>query len=274
MQRKELTKKEICEISLETLKRIADLCEKENIRYFLFAGTLLGAIRHKGFIPWDDDVDLMMPRPDYDRFTDRLSKNKLDNLTLYNRSTFPEYPYMISRISDDRYILEFENEKSIGMGVFVDVYPMDGMGATLEEAVRYGKPNDYLSSLCFQASRDHYAVEMTKSPIRRLVKYPVFWLSKMIGKDFFQDRIEKRMGKYDYETSEWVGDFIWLDGGKKEILKREWLDDYVMVQFEQYEFRAPKEYDLVLKQLYGDYMQLPPEEDRIGHHYFKAYRKE
>lgn len=273
MDKKALTMKEIQSVSLEMLKQVADLCEEQNIRYFLLGGTLLGAIRHKGFIPWDDDIDIMMPRPDYNKFLDYLYENKLPNLTLFNRRTCKDYPYMISRISDDRYILEFDNEKSIGMGVFIDIYPMDGMGATLKEALKYGKPNDYLSSLCFQASRDHYALEMTKSPIRRLIKRPVFWLCRLVGKDFFQDRIEKHMGKYDYETSEWVGDLIWLCGGEKEIFKREWLDDYVMVPFEQYEFRAPKKYDLVLKQLFGNYMQLPPEEDRIGHHYFRAYRK-
>lgn len=274
MERKELTMQEIQSVSLEILKQVTDLCGELNLRYFLLGGTLLGAIRHKGFIPWDDDIDIMMPRPDYDKFIEYLSKNKLENLTLFNRSTFPEYPYMISRVSDDRYILEFDNEKSVGMGVFIDIYPIDGMGATLEEALKYGKPSDYLSSLCFQASRDHYALEMTKSPIRKLVKRPVFWLSKLVGKDFFQDRIEKRIGKFDYETSEWVGDLIWLCGGEREIFKRKWLDEYVMVPFEQYQFRVPKEYDLVLKQLFGNYMQLPSEEDRIGNHYYRAYRKE
>ena len=259
---------------MEVLMEIDRICRKHGIQYFADSGTLLGAVRHKGFIPWDDDVDIMMPRPDYDKLIDYLYKNKLPNLTLFDRRMYKDYPYMISRVSDDRYILEFDNEKSIGMGVFIDVYPIDGMGATLKEALKYGKPNDYLSSFCFQATRDHYALEMTKSPIRKLIKRPVFWFCKLVGKDFFQNRIEKRLGKYDYETSEWVGDLIWLCGGEKEIFKREWLDNYIMVPFEQYEFRAPKEYDYVLKQLFGDYMQLPLEEDRIGHHYYRAYRKD
>ncbi len=267
---------EIQEISLEILKQVADLCEELNLRYFLAWGTLIGAVRHKGFIPWDDDLDIMMPRPDYDRLLDYLYYHKLPNLTLFNRRTCPDYPYMISRISDDRYILKMENEDSVGMGVFIDIYPLDGMGDTLEEAIRYGVYTDRISSLCYQATRKHFAIETTTSTFRKLVKRPVFWYSRFIGKDIFQNKIENyiRNNNRDYDSSEWVGDLVWLSGGEKEILKREWLDEYNMVPFEQYEFRIPKMFDLVLRQTYGDYMVLPPENQRVGHHYYSAYRKE
>ena len=275
MERKELTLKEIQDVSLEILKQVADLCEKQGLRYYLCWGTLLGAIRHKGFIPWDDDLDIMMPRPDYDKLMNYLTDHKLPNLTLYNRRTCPEYPYMISRISDDRYILEMDNEKSVGMGVFIDVYPMDGMGFTLKEAKKLGKYTDLMSSFCYQATRKHFAIETTTSLFRKLVKLPVFFFSKIIGKNRFQDSIEKYVMKHkiDYDSSVWVGDFVWLNGGEKEILKREWLDEYIIVPFEQYSFRIPKQYDLALKQAFGDYMTLPPEEKRTGHHYYTAYKK-
>ena len=275
MNQKDLTMQKTQSISLEILRKVADVCEELNLRYYLAWGTLIGAVRHKGFIPWDDDVDIMMPRPDYDKLIMYLSNNKLPNLSLFNRTTCPEYPYMISRISDDRYILEMENEKSIGMGIFIDIYPLDGMGNTLEEALKFGLYTDRMSSLCYQATRLHYAVETTTSPIRKLIKRPVFWYSKIIGKDKFQDNIESYVNnnKNEYDSSEWVGDLVWLSGGSKEILKREWLDGYDMAPFEQYEFRIPKMYDLVLKQTYGDYMKLPPESQRVGHHYYKAYKK-
>lgn len=272
---KELTIQEIQRVSLEILKEVADLCEELHLRYYLAWGTLIGAIRHKGFIPWDDDVDIMMPRPDYDKLLEYLYTHKLPNLTLFNRTSCSEYPYMISRISDDRYILEMENEKSVGMGIFIDIYPMDGMGATLEEALKLGAYTDRMSSLCYQATREHYAIETTTSVFRKIIKRPVFLYAKMVGKDKFQNSIETYMMKHklDYDSSEWVGDLVWLSGGAKEILKREWLDAYEMAPFEQYEFRVPKMYDPVLKQTYGDYMKLPPKEQQIGHHYYKAYRK-
>lgn len=271
---KELTMQEIQAVSLEILKQVADLCEELDLRYALIYGTLIGAVRHHGYIPWDDDVDIMMPRPDYDKLLSYLSNHKLPNLTLFNRQTCPAYPYMISRISDDRYILEMENEESVGMGVFIDIYPYDGLGKTKEEAVRFGLKGDRLSSLCYQATRKHFAIETTTSPIRKLIKYPIFLASKMIGKELFQNKLEKLARAKDYETSEYIGCIIWLSWGEKDIFPRKWFDETVVMPFDKYLFRVPKHYDEVLRHEYGDYMQLPPEKDRIGHHYFKAYRKE
>lgn len=271
---KKLTIKEIQEVSLEILKQVADLCESLNLRYALIYGTLIGVVRHHGYIPWDDDVDIMMPRPDYNKLLEYLDTHKLPNLTLFNRHTCPEYPYMISRVCDDRYILEMDNEDSVGMGVFIDIYPYDGLGKTKKEAVRFGLKGDRLSSFCYQATRKHFAIETTTSPLRKIVKYPVFLVSKMIGKNFFQNKLEKLAGVKDYDSSEYIGCIIWLSGGEKDIFPRKWFDETIMMPFDKYDFRVPKHYDELLRHVYGDYMQLPPENDRIGHHYFKAYRKE
>jgi len=274
MEIKELTIKEIQAISLEILKQIADVCEELNLRYYIIYGTLIGIIRHHGYIPWDDDVDIMMPRPDHDKLVSYLAKHPIPNLRVFNRRTCSEYPYMITRISDDRYVLVMENEKSFGMGIFIDIYPFDGLGNTKEEALKYGLKGDRLSSLCYQATREHFAIETTTSILRKIIKRPVYWLSKAIGKNYFQNKIDKLNGKYKYDESQYVGCFIWLSGGMKDIFKKEWFNDYEIVKFEEYEFRIPKDYDKILTHIYGDYMKLPPEKDRIGHHYFKAYRKE
>ena len=271
--KEELSTREIQEVSLEILKNITDVCEKINLRYALIYGTLIGAVRHHGYIPWDDDVDIMMPRPDYNQLLDYLSEHKLPNLTVFNRNTHPEYPYMITRISDDRYILEMDNEKSVGMGIFIDIYPYDGLGKTKDEAVKYGLKGDRLSSLCYQATRKHFAMETTVSPIRKVLKFPVFLISKIIGKNFFQNKLDKLAGMKEYDNSEFVGCVIWLSWGEKDIFKREWFDETIMMPFENYSFRVPKHYDEVLRHEYGDYMILPPEKDRIGHHFYRAYKK-
>lgn len=274
MEIEKLTIQEIQAVSLEILKQVTDLCESLHLRYALIYGTLIGAVRHHGYIPWDDDVDIMMPRPDYDKLLEYLETHKLPNLTLFNRHTCPDYPYMISRVSDDRYILEMENEDSVGMGVFIDIYPYDGLGNTKEDAVSFGMKGDRLSSLCYQASRKHFAMETTTSPIRKIIKFPVFLASKMIGKKFFQNRLERLAGLKEYDSSEYIGCIIWLSWGEKDIFPRKWFDETILMPFDKYVFRVPKHYDEVLRHEYGDYMQLPPEKDRIGHHYFKAYRKE
>mgnify|MGYP000013177506 FL=1 len=272
---KELTTREMQEVSLEILHTIASICEKQHLRYALIYGTLIGAVRHKGYIPWDDDVDIMMPRPDYDRLLEYLKENIADypHLKVFNREECPEYPYMITRISDQRYRIEMENEKPFGLGVFIDIYPYDGLGDTKEEAVAFGMKGDRLSSFCYQATREHFAIETTTSTFRKLIKYPVYLFSKMIGKDYFQNQLAKLARVKDYDNSEYVGCVIWLSWGEKDIFPREWFDETILVPFEKYEFRIPKEFDKVLRHEYGDYMILPPEKDRVGHHYFKAYKK-
>ena len=271
----ELSMRETQQIALEILHTVAEICEKLDLRYFLVYGTLIGAVRHKGFIPWDDDVDIMMPRPDHDRLMEYFDGHiaEYPHLTVFNRKTCPEYPYMITRISDDRTEIRMENEKPFGMGVFIDIYPYDGLGNDKKEAVRFGMKGDRLSSLCYQASRDHFAIETTKSLWRKAVKYPVYLFCKALGKERFQDALEKLAGVKPYDTSRFVGCVIWLSWGVKDMYLRKWFEKFVYQPFEQYQFRIPAEYDKVLRHTYGDYMQLPPVEERTGHHYYKAYWK-
>lgn len=195
------------------------------------------------------------------------------HLQVFNRETCPEYPYMITRISDDRYVIEMANEKPFGMGVFIDIYPYDGLGRTKDEAIKYGLKGDRLSSLCYQATRKHFAIETTTSPIRKIAKLPVYFYAKLRGKNCFQDKLEKLARVKDYDSSEYIGCVIWLSWGEKDIFPRKWFDETIMMPFDKYEFRVPKEYDRVLRHEYGDYMKLPPEKDRVGHHFFKVYKK-
>ncbi len=273
---KELTIQETQAISIEILHTIAVICEKQNFRYTLIYGTLIGAVRHHGYIPWDDDVDIMMPRPDYTRFLKYLKIHikEYPNLQIFNREECTEYPYMITRISDNRYIIKMENEKSFGIGVFIDIYPYDGLGNTKKEAVSYGLKGDRLSSLCYQATREHFAIETTTSIFRKIIKYPVYLVAKLIGKDFFQNKLGKLAGIKDYDYSKYIGCVVWLSGGEKDIFLRKWFDETIMMKFGKYEFRVPKYYDEVLRNIYGNYMQLPPEKDRKGHHYYKVYKRD
>lgn len=273
--REQLSIEKVQEISTEIMKTIAEICEEKGLRYFLIYGTLIGAIRHNGFIPWDDDLDIMMPRPDYDKLLAYLYEHIGDypHLRVFNHDVCKEYPYMITRISDDRYEIIMDNEKPYGMGVFVDIYPYDGLGDTPEEALRYGIKGDRLSSLCYQATREHFAIETTKTTLRKLLKYPVFLVAKVCGKDLFQNKLEKLARVKAYDSSEYVGCVVWLSGGMRDIFPRKWFDGSKLVDFGEYQFRIPTHYDQILRYIYGDYMKLPPENERVGHHFYKVYEK-
>lgn len=272
---KELTIRETQSIALEILKQVAEICEQQEFRYCLMYGTLLGAVRHKGFIPWDDDIDIMMPREDYERLLVYLHQNRdsFPELEVFEPDTNPAYPYMIARVSDRRYRIDTENEDDYGMGVFMDIYPFDGLGNTAREAYQFGIKGDRLSSFCFQSTRQHFEIGTTTSVFRKIVKYPVFVVSKCLGKTFFMKRLRRLAGVKSYDNSEYVGCAVWLTGGKRDIFQRKWFEEFILAPFEQYEFRIPKDYDQVLTNNFGDYMQLPPEKDRVGHHNYQVYRR-
>lgn len=270
---RELDIAESQQVALEILKIVTDICEENSLRYFLIYGTLIGAVRHDGFIPWDDDIDIMMPRPDYDKLMTIFQQGipEYSYLKVFNHDVCEEYPYMITRISDQRYKIIMDNEKEYGMGLFIDIYPYDGLGDTEKEALRYGLKGDRLSSLCYQSTRCHYAIETTTSIVRRILKFPVFLYSKIRGKNGFQKKLKKLERLIDYDKSNYVGCVVWLSGGMKDIFPRNWFDKYCMKQFDKYQFRIPQEYDKILTHIYGDYMKLPPKEQQIGHHNYSVY---
>ena len=212
-----MTMRETQQAALEILHTVAQICEEKNFRYYLVYGTLIGAVRHNGFIPWDDDVDIMMPRPDYDKLLDYLGEHigEYPHLEVFNRETCEAYPYMITRISDDRYEIIMENEKPFGMGIFIDIYPYDGLGNDQKEAVRFGMKGDRLSSLCYQATRDHFAIETTTSFFRKCIKMPVYLFCRLCGKERFQDALEKLARVRPYDESRFVGCVIWLSWASK-----------------------------------------------------------
>ena len=132
----ELTLRQMQEGALNILKKLDGICREQGLRYFLFYGTLIGAIRHKGFIPWDDDLDVAMPRPDFDRLVEycRRHRQELQPMQLMTVDDNPQYVYPIARFSDTRYRVKYQGIRDYGLGLFVDIYPLDGCGNTEEEA--------------------------------------------------------------------------------------------------------------------------------------------
>lgn len=273
---KELTLKETQQVSFEILKRIKGLCDKLGLKYVLAWGTLIGAIRHHGFIPWDDDVDIMMPRPDHDKLIHYMltHKEEIAPLQVFNSETCKDYPYLLTRISDSRYVVHTDNEKDFGLGVFVDIYIEEGAGNSKEQALSILNKTHGLVSLLFLSTRQRYVFGLTKGWKKRLIKIPAFVYAHLMGKNYFKRQIMSYVDAADYANSSWVADITWATHPEKEVFPKTIFDNFIEVEFEGEKFRAPKDYDKVLRQVYGDYMQLPPEKDRIAHHFYSAYRKD
>lgn len=269
---KELTLREIQLGEYAVLKELAAICDKLNLRYMLAFGTLIGAIRHKGFIPWDDDVDVLMPRPDYNKLIDYLAhhKNDIKPLELMHYSVKKDYIYPIARLSDSRYTLDFETEKDYGVGLFVDIYPYDCCGNTSTEAKKICEINQRYIALISLCGQKKFKAS-SKGMLRTIAKFGCYVLANVIGVNRLIEMVDKKAQNHKFGTEKLCCCTIWEDA--KSAFSCEEFDNCIQWQFEDSEFNIPRNYDTLLRLCYGDYMQLPPEEERTAHHYYKAYVK-
>lgn len=264
---KELSKNEIKTIQLDILQSIHQFCETNNIRYSLAYGTLLGAIRHKGYIPWDDDIDVMMPRPDYERFIQNYP-NFCDRYIVQTYNNDDSYYLWCAKVYDNRTEQITFPTKS---GVCVDVFPIDGLPDTLEEVRKYIKMKRklFFRRLVFTCRNNSYR------PGNKFVNAFKYIIKRILvpSRSAVIKQIEQLYKSYPYSDSNYVGDIIDLFG-ERGWLKKEIFEDYTIASFENLQVKIIKDYDTFLKARYGDYLQLPPEEERVPGHAAPVYWKE
>lgn len=272
--RQEITIDNIHVATVEILKKIIEICEKLKINYFLAYGTLIGAIRHKGFIPWDDDCDITMLRPDYDKFIEFCLQNERDlyPFKLLCKKNTKNYPYNIPRFNDMRYEAVYENTQKYKSGMFVDIYPLDGVDISDEKLIlKINKNRNYLKKMIIWATDDHFEVSKHNKWYRTIIKFLARGYAKLRGANFFLDKLESYKDVFDYEKSSFVGDMVW--DFTTIPLKKEWFSSYVFMPFENIDVKVPIGYDEFLKVYYGDYLQLPPVENRVPSHGYKLYKR-
>ena len=262
----ELTLKEIQSESFDILRKVKEICEENQINYFLYYGTLLGAVRHKGFIPWDDDIDVAMPRQDYERFLQycRDNSESIKPLELIHFTTCKDYVFSIARLSDSRYNSDYSNTKDYGLGLFVDLYPVDGFD---DNDVKHAKKIKRMVRKIYYLGCKKPV--MSSSGIKNLFKRLYFVYVRMFSLNKLLRKFDKLSQKYKFETGP-RRKIIW-DG--RVSFDMDQFESFTQVDFEGEKFSVPAQYDKVLTMLYGDYMKLPPEEARVGHHYYKIWRK-
>ena len=274
MNQENLTIEEIHQYTLIILRKVIKICSENNIRYFLAYGSLIGAVRHHGFIPWDDDCDILMLRPEYDRFVAYCNAHseELQPFRLMNHQNTEGYPFGISRFCDTRFEMVREESDSVGMGLFVDIYPYDGMGnGKRREHYYIAFYRTYYTRMATYAHLYHYT-DSTKKAVN-LIRKVLYRRAKRKGTEYYLIKLEKLAKKFPYETSKYVGAIIW-GIGDYHFEKAFFEEEETFLEFEGIPVSVPKRYHELLTLGYGDYMQLPPEDQRQFSHGYKLFRKQ
>lgn len=272
-------------LELNILKDVADFCEENGLRYYLCGGTLLGCIRHHGFIPWDDDIDIIMPRPDYMKFI-KLYNNKESVYRVNSLETDSSWYSAFAEVEDTRTLKIYTGFNiSNNHGINIDVFPTDGSPNDSIKRKIFWKINNLLmristlSQLNFSVSRHFVDQEkrftLLRTWSRTFIKFLGIPIASLLC-SFLDLRkiVEKRAMRYDVDQSEYIGCSTFPHYSYKECVKGKPFLKIVKRKFEDRYFCTPGNYDEYLTNLYGDYMRLPPEEKRVTHHNFVAYWKD
>ena len=269
MNKRELSIDEKRAVFLEGMKEFTSFCDRHNLKYYLIYGTLLGAVRHQGFIPWDDDVDLCMPREDYDKLINDYSVEILsDNWQLMHADINPKYKTYWAKFCNRKTIVtpsRFINGFLYGLSI--DIFPLDSVSMTESKDV-FSKEFIRISD-CYQRRFGiYYANRKSCSIPKLLVKKVLYALATIRFGKYYKHivSLSEVFRKTDISKSHWLCIF-----GEKPVFKSGWFRNTKNLSFEGQTFKVPAEYDSVLREQYGDYMEFPPIEKRVGQHSYKAY---
>lgn len=277
-----ITIEEMKKIELDILKDVAAFCDKRGLCYYLCGGTLLGAVRHKGFIPWDDDMDIAMPRNDYEKFL-KTYNNDRNTYKVSGIENNPEWHMPFARVENLQTLLYEKTlkEKYRKRHIFIDVFPIDGIPDNHKEEKFFLLKQKLLgiianaSSFCFFPSR-HYSDSKEsnvslKNTIRTFMKYIAILVFASINTQKMIKKINSNAKKYIIGSTKDIGFAVFVWNWAFEKSSYDSFKTRIKFQFEDAKFWGPAGYDEYLTRTYGDYMTPPPPENQVSHHNFEAY---
>jgi lipopolysaccharide cholinephosphotransferase len=268
-----LTLEQIKDCETNILSTFADFCDKNNLRYYLSYGTLIGAVRHQGFIPWDDDIDVEMPRSDYNKIMEILSQqNNLITENIELKTPFSaNYQYPFAKVIDNTtFVQEITMKKKYKTSVWIDIFPLDNIPDSPQEAKQFINKAKKISKYYFYTIERKYSGKDLIGKIKfntiRLLLTPVY---KIINQ---KQRINRFAQKYSSQNTQRFTELIANNYAEFSIRDNSFLAQ-TKLQFENRMYTTFADYDTFLKNYYGDYMKLPPEEQRVLAHSLTAYKK-
>ena len=245
---KQLSLEETQKEAIRLLTEFSEICEKENLRYYLACGTCLGAVRHEGFIPWDDDIDVYMPRPDYEKL---LALNPQGNDCKILDPESPNYAWPFGKfVSTTTSFEEYSCDTPHDYGVFIDIFPLDGLPSPQKKANRYHK---YVSLLCmiyffvYIHRSDFPSTSASKSQIIKIAKI----IKVLMSQKRYRSILNRLARKYDFNSSEFVATHKSQAFSHPEVLPRSLFNDTSNVSFEGYTFKTMANPEQYLEIKYG-----------------------
>lgn len=263
----ELSLEEIKKVQLDILIYVDKICRDNNIEYSLAYGTLIGAIRHKGFIPWDDDIDIILKRSEYNKLLDILYSEENGKYKVFSPKD-EGYFYPYAKVSDLSTIIREKNWPDYkDLGVNIDIFPIDFVPDG-EEKAYYDRMQQYVRCL-HNCLTDIAYVHKNKiaSLVKRMCRFREVKKCRRKSEWYWKDKIEQLTHIKESHNIACIVD------GDYCLWSKDLLEDYIDIKFENSTFKASKYYDEMLREYYGDYMQLLPIEERVSNHDFVAYWK-
>lgn len=253
--------KELRQIQLAIMDNIHDFCMAHQIKYSVAGGTLIGAIRHKGYIPWDDDIDIYLMREDYERFL-REFRDDSGQFVLLSPHQTEHYYYTYSKVIDSRTVMLEDGVDGYEIGVYVDVFPLDYVSDNLSSRrhVFWWKHFLYKIRRC-KTTKGRYLHSAIAEFCYRSLPVSVSFIDRII-----EHYIHRR------KPSNTICEMCETERPLRGCYSTEAFSSTIDMPFEGRVYKGMKGYDEYLKNTYGDYMKIPPKEQQIQHH-FKAYWK-
>ncbi len=243
---------------LRILLAVHDVCQERQLRYYVWAGTMLGAVRHRGFIPWDDDIDIAMPRPDYELLVEHAAEWLPEPFEMVCAERDALYPLPFGKIQDaSTTLIERTHLRYLG-GIYIDVFPIDGVPQSSLQRRLHFASYEYWKRVLYLIHRDPYKHGHGPSSWVPLLCRRLYTMHSV------QQHIRRLLLKYDYDASSHVADY---DDGLRGIINKKLIGQPTPYEFEHHQVMGVEHYDAYLSRKYGDYMTIPDGDHQRQHNF-------